>query len=135
MYSSIKSSKINSLVCKWTTKQLCSSVPLPVKGEKSKAFFVGFFAGALGSLVGLGGAFVIIPYLAGPLKLTQHLAHGTSMASVAAASFGACVNYAAHHWNVAKTAVTANTPRIDFGSVVCIALTAGYASKRGGLFA
>jgi uncharacterized protein len=33
-------------------------------------------AGVFGSLVGMGGAFVMIPAMTGILKLSQHQAHG-----------------------------------------------------------
>lgn len=36
----------------------------------------GVGAGVFGSLVGLGGAFVMIPALTGVLKASQHQAHG-----------------------------------------------------------
>lgn len=36
----------------------------------------GVVAGVFGSLVGMGGAFVLIPALTGLLKFSQHQAHG-----------------------------------------------------------
>jgi uncharacterized membrane protein YfcA len=38
---------------------------------------LGAAAGGLGSLVGLGGAFIIIPALTGPAGLSPHYAIGT----------------------------------------------------------
>ena len=55
---------------------------------------VGFASGALGSLVGMGGAFVALPALTGYFLLSQNVAHGTSMAVVFATSLGACYSYA-----------------------------------------
>lgn len=37
----------------------------------------GVAAGVFGSLVGMGGAFVMIPAMTGVLKFSQHQAHGT----------------------------------------------------------
>ena len=37
---------------------------------------IGFAAGTFGSLVGMGGAFVMIPAMTGILKFSQHQAHG-----------------------------------------------------------
>eukprot|EP01059_Diplonema_ambulator_P032642 TRINITY_DN64_c1_g1_i13.p1 TRINITY_DN64_c1_g1~~TRINITY_DN64_c1_g1_i13.p1 ORF type:complete len:284 (+),score=47.41 TRINITY_DN64_c1_g1_i13:79-852(+) len=54
---------------------------------------VGACAGFLGSLVGLGGGLVAIPLLTGALKLTQHQAHGTSLAAVAATGAAGAVSY------------------------------------------
>jgi len=49
-----------------------------------KAFSIGAVAGVLGSLAGMGGAFVMIPLLTGPLmRVSQHAAHGTSLFAVA----------------------------------------------------
>lgn len=38
----------------------------------------GVVAGVFGSLVGMGGAFVMIPAMTGVLKFSQHQAHGPS---------------------------------------------------------
>eukprot|EP00755_Sulcionema_specki_P018886 Sspe_Gene.68020::Locus_40129_Transcript_1_1_Confidence_1.000_Length_1057::g.68020::m.68020/K07090/K07090; uncharacterized protein len=54
---------------------------------------VGSTAGFLGSLVGLGGGFVAIPMLTGVCKLTQHQAHGTSLAAVTATGAAGAVSY------------------------------------------
>lgn len=55
---------------------------------------VGCLAGALGSLVGMGGAFITIPFLTHPLfGLPQRVAQGTSMASVLATASGGVVGY------------------------------------------
>ena len=58
------------------------------------AIGVGCLAGALGSLVGMGGAFVTIPFLTHPLfGLPQRVAQGTSMASVLATASGGATGY------------------------------------------
>jgi len=37
----------------------------------------------MGSLMGMGGGFVMIPLMTSQLALTQHVAHGTSLFAVA----------------------------------------------------
>jgi uncharacterized membrane protein YfcA len=54
---------------------------------------IGTGAGAAGSLVGMGGAFIALPFLKGALKLNVHTAHGTSIFSVLFVSIGACFAY------------------------------------------
>ena len=55
---------------------------------------VGCLAGSLGSLVGMGGAFITIPLLTHPFfGLSQRIAQGTSMASVLATAFGGVIGY------------------------------------------
>lgn len=55
---------------------------------------LGFASGALGSLLGLGGAFVALPVMTGHFNMPQGMAHGTSIAVVLATSLGACYSYA-----------------------------------------
>lgn len=47
-----------------------------------KALAIGSLAGVCGSLVGLGGGFVMIPMMTSFLRLSQHQAHGTSLFAV-----------------------------------------------------
>jgi uncharacterized membrane protein YfcA len=51
-------------------------------------FAVSILAGGLGSLLGLGGGFVIVPFLTLVLRLDIRLAIGTSIMAVAATSLG-----------------------------------------------
>lgn len=71
----------------------CSSSPTSTKKVKMGVFFLGVAAGGLGSLVGLGGAFIIVPALSGPLGLSPHHSIGTSMAAVLSTSVGASVSH------------------------------------------
>jgi len=43
---------------------------------------IGLLAGILGGLLGIGGGIVMIPLMVGFLKVTQHRAHGTSLAAM-----------------------------------------------------
>jgi len=49
----------------------------------------GFFSG----LTGVGGGIVMVPLLTGPLKLSQHRAHGTSLAIVIFVASAGFVGY------------------------------------------
>eukprot|EP00607_Mallomonas_marina_P009968 CAMPEP_0182419784 /NCGR_PEP_ID=MMETSP1167-20130531/4151_1 /TAXON_ID=2988 /ORGANISM="Mallomonas Sp, Strain CCMP3275" /LENGTH=265 /DNA_ID=CAMNT_0024594875 /DNA_START=328 /DNA_END=1122 /DNA_ORIENTATION=- len=57
-------------------------------------FSFGGMAGALGAFVGMGGSFMAVPFLAGPLGLTQHMAHGTSIVVALTTGIAGCVSYA-----------------------------------------
>ena len=54
---------------------------------------VGLTAGSLGALLGLGGGFVVVPFLTLVLGVNIHLAIGTSIVAVVATSSGAAVAY------------------------------------------
>lgn len=54
---------------------------------------IGALAGIVGSLVGAGGGVVIIPLATAFLRLSQHQAHGTSLAAVTCSATVASVGY------------------------------------------
>ena len=54
---------------------------------------LGVVSGGLGSLMGLGGAFIALPVMTGYFLVPQNIAHGTSIAVVLATSLGACYSY------------------------------------------
>ena len=60
-----------------------------------KAFGIGTVAGILGSMAGMGGGFVMIPLMTSSslLRLSQHQAHGTSLAAVTATGLAGAVAY------------------------------------------
>ena len=76
------------------TKAAVANVQYP----QLKTFFIGSFAGALGSLAGMGGGFVMIPLMTMPflLNLSQHQAHGTSLFAVAATGIAGALGYQGH---------------------------------------
>eukprot|EP00741_Cyanophora_paradoxa_P006535 tig00001024_g6326.t1 len=54
---------------------------------------IGFLAGCGGGLIGLGGAFVLIPIVTSLLKFTQHEGHGTALVAVIATGISGCYTY------------------------------------------
>lgn len=89
----------------------------------------GALAGFLGGLFGVGGGIVLIPLLTGPFRLTQHQAHGTSLAVIGAIALaGLAVYGAAAHvvWGTALTVGVASVLAAPLG-----AWLAGRVSPRG----
>jgi uncharacterized membrane protein YfcA len=103
------------------------------------SFFVGSLAGAMGSLVGMGGGFVALPFLTGNmLRLSQHSAHGTSMATVLFTSVGATIAYA--YSDTSNSEIRADETwfglpafvgNIHTETTVCLASTAGVMAAVG----
>ena len=60
-----------------------------------KSFVVGTIAGITGSLVGLGGGFLMIPLMTSTsfLSLSQHIAHGTSLFAVTTTGLAGGLSY------------------------------------------
>jgi hypothetical protein len=58
---------------------------------------VGLVAGSLGALLGLGGGFIVVPFLTLVLGVNIHLAVGASIVAVVATSSGAAVSYVRDH--------------------------------------
>lgn len=75
-------------------RRCASSVTAEVPNPSSfPVFLLGIFSGGLGSLVGMGGSFIALPFLTGMFKLSQHHAHGTSIAVVLATATGGSIAY------------------------------------------
>jgi hypothetical protein len=64
--------------------------------EYVAALLVGAAAGLAGGLFGVGGGIVLIPLLTGALHLSQHQAHGTSLAAIGATALASLLVYATH---------------------------------------
>ena len=58
------------------------------------ALLTGASAGLLGGLMGVGGGLILVPMLVGVLKLPQHKAHATSLASMIPLAVAGVVPYA-----------------------------------------
>lgn len=64
--------------------------------QRLLAFVAGLGAGMAGGLFGVGGGLVLIPILTGFFKLSQHQAHGTSLAVIGATALVSVIVYATH---------------------------------------
>ena len=64
--------------------------------EHVTALLVGVAAGLAGGLFGVGGGIVLVPLLTGVLCLSQHQAHGTSLAAIGATALTSLVVYGMH---------------------------------------
>ena len=77
---------------------------------------IGLVGGSISGLVGVGGGIVMIPLMVGLLGMSQHRAHGTSLAIIVPTALAATIRYA-----------TANP--IDWTLVVALAATSvGFAT-------
>jgi uncharacterized membrane protein YfcA len=76
-------------------------------------------AGFTGGLFGVGGGIVMVPLLTGPLRLTQHQAHGTSLAAIGATAIAGLVVYGTHGqvaWAPAALMAVASIPAARLGA-------------------
>jgi uncharacterized protein len=56
-------------------------------------FFIGLFAGLIGSVIGIGGGIIIVPFLSLLLKIPIHLAIGTSIIAVLSTSLASSIRF------------------------------------------
>lgn len=63
-------------------------------GPRLRDLTIGAVAGLTGGLFGVGGGIVLIPLLTGWAGLSQHRAHGTSLAAIAGTAVAGIVSYA-----------------------------------------
>jgi uncharacterized membrane protein YfcA len=92
--------------------------------ERLLGLLAGVLAGTAGGLFGVGGGLLLVPLLTGLFHLTQHQAHGTSLAVIGAAALAAVIVYAAHGnvvWPVAAV--------VALGSLVTARLGARWATR------
>ncbi len=64
--------------------------------QRLLALLAGLGTGIAGGLFGVGGGIVLIPIMTGLFKLTQHRAHGTSLAVIGATALVSVTVYASH---------------------------------------
>ncbi len=92
--------------------------------DRLRGLIAGVVAGAAGGLFGVGGGLVLVPMLTGLFGVSQHEAHGTSLAVIGATALAALVVYGAHA-NVVWTAAAF----VALGSLVTARLGARWASR------
>lgn len=72
------------------------SEPSPAAHRPVVAAAAGLGGGFVSGLLGGGGGSVMIPLMTGPLKMSQHIAHGTSLVVITSAAAVAAVAYGLH---------------------------------------
>lgn len=65
-------------------------------GERWRGTLAGFVAGLAGGLFGVGGGILLVPMLTGMFALSQHEAHGTSLAAIGTTAIAGMIVYAAN---------------------------------------
>src|SRR4029450_9608963 len=93
-------------------------------GDRLRGLLAGAVAGVAGGLFGVGGGIAMIPLLTGFFGLTQHQAHGTSLAVMGATALAAIVVYGAHSqvaWPIALL--------VAIGSVITARYGARWATR------
>jgi len=110
LHNSINSQFISKSCTRWKHTQKSENPPPPppppseknemsslTTKELAKSFSIGSLAGILGSLVGMGGGFVMIPLMTSRSilgsSISQHVAHGTSLFAVAATGIAGALAY------------------------------------------
>lgn len=79
----------------------------------------GFLTGTAGGFFGVGGGIVLVPILTGHFKLSQHQAHGTSLAVLGATAIVSTVVYGLHGnvaWTTALIVALASIVTSRFGA-------------------
>ncbi len=72
--------------------------------ERLGGLLAGGLTGIAGGIFGVGGGLVLVPVLTGFFRLTQHQAHGTSLAVIGATAIAAILVYGSHaniEWSTA----------------------------------
>ncbi len=91
----------------------------------SSSVAIGALAGLLGSLAGMGGGFVMIPLMTSSLlRLSQHVAHGTSLFAVTATGIAGALGYGLNDIVEVDTAMT-----LAATAMITARLGASYSSK------
>lgn len=87
--------------------------------DRLAAVLGGLVAGVAGGLFGVGGGIVLVPVLVGAFKLTQHQAHGTSLATIGAAALAGVAIYAAYshvEWRTAAIVALGSLATARYGA-------------------
>jgi uncharacterized membrane protein YfcA len=121
------------------TRECSSSIPPITLFRAGSVFCLGTVAGVFGSLVGMGGAFVVLPMLSGPFALPVHKAIGTSMGAVMGTCVGGAISFSAKN-NALDTYAKQKTIETSFGSIPVIygdvnILAAGFIIASAAVFA
>lgn len=98
---------------------------------------IGFSAGALSGLLGIGGGSILVPAMVFLLGMGQHRAHGTSLAAISAIVLSSAIIYSGHgkvDWLVAFELAAGGVVGAAFGAKLCCLVSAGRLRRLFGLF-
>ena len=93
--------------------------------------------GCFGGLVGFGGGAVMIPLMTGLAKLSQHKAHGTSLAAIIFTALVGAATYFLHgavDWKIAAVLAVSAIVTARFGALYAHSLPEKKLKKAFGLF-
>ena len=101
-----------------------------------KAFGIGALAGVCGSLVGMGGGFVMIPLMTSSLlRLSQHQAHGTSLFAVTTTGLAGALGYSGQvNFEAAAAIACGGMVTARIGATVTSKLSASTLKRALGIF-
>jgi uncharacterized protein len=100
-------------------------------------FVIGILGGCFGGLVGFGGGAVMIPLMTWLAKLTQHKAHGTSLAAIIFTALVGAATYYLHgavDWKIAAILAVSAIITARFGALYAHSLPEKKLKKAFGLF-
>src|SRR5436190_16095270 len=92
--------------------------------DRWRCVLAGLVAGVAGGLFGVGGGVILVPLLTGGFALSQHRAHGTSLAVIGVAALAGLAVYGAHSQVAWTTAAV-----VALTSVLAAPLGARWASR------
>jgi uncharacterized membrane protein YfcA len=87
--------------------------------DRVRGLLAGAVTGIAGGLFGVGGGIVLVPMLTSFFALTQHRAHGTSLAVIGTTAVGALIVYGAHAnvmWGTAAVMALASVAGAALGA-------------------
>lgn len=87
--------------------------------KASLAILTGAAGGLLGGLMGVGGGIIMVPMMVAFLKLSQHRAHGTSLAVIVPIALAGVIPYALSanaHWAVIAPLVAGTSVGVAIGA-------------------
>jgi hypothetical protein len=105
--------------------------------ERVVALLGGAVAGLAGGLFGVGGGILLVPLLTGPFHLTQHQAHGTSLAVIGVTALAAlCVYGATGHvaWGTAALVAVASVVTVRYGARLATRLSRRHLARSFAVF-
>jgi uncharacterized membrane protein YfcA len=97
--------------------------------DRISGLLAGTLTGIAGGLFGVGGGLVMVPALTGFFGLTQHQAHGTSLAVIGATAITAIAVYGAHAniaWSIALVAAIGTLVSARMGARWATRMPASY---------